>query len=80
MPLRGAIVKIVTQDSSFLDNLSSSGFLLSNSAFIVPFFACGFKFYVYYNTKPKPPSGPGSAPEGGSPAGSEGVVLDSIEA
>jgi hypothetical protein len=74
---QGAIVKIVTQDPLFLENISFSGFLpelkgflVSNSAFLVPFFYFGFHFYVYFSSKPKPPSDPDS--------GSEGVVLDIV--
>ena len=74
-----AIVKVVVKESSFLDNMTSSGFLpefkcflISNIAFVVPLFLCSLKFYIYYNNKPKPPSDPDS--------GSEGVVLDTVEA
>ena len=74
-----AIVKVVVKDSYFLDNMTSSGFLpefkcflISNIAFVVPLFLCSLKFYTYYNNKPKPPSDPES--------GSEGVVLDTVEA
>ena len=74
-----AIVKVVVKDSYFLDNMTSSGFLpefkcflISNIAFVVPLLICSLKFYIYSNNKPKPPSDPDS--------GSEGVVLDTVEA
>ena len=76
---QGAIVKVVTQDPLFIETISFSGFLpelkgflISNSAFLVPLFYCGLSFYAYCNRKPKPPSDPES--------GSESVVLDTVEA
>ena len=77
MRLRALLLRLVTQDPLFLETIFFSGFLpelkgflISNSAFLVPLFYCGLNFYAYYNRKPKPPSGPDS--------GSEGVVLDTV--
>ena len=91
---QGTIVKIVTKDPTFSDTFYSSDFLPElksflveniNTAYIFPLLFLVVKYSsIYYKSKPKPPSDPGSeSKEEGSPveskAGSEGVALDTVE-